>query len=74
MSKALREHKAFKINAVVLAHYLKIGKDKLEEKNFKSKNEEIYVTTDLELWFINDVRHSILTEMEEFQEKDSGFQ
>ena len=73
VGKALREHNAFKINAVLFAHYLKIGKDKPEEKNFKSKDEEIYVTTDLKVWFINNIRHPILTEMEEFQEKDSGW-
>ena len=73
VGKALREHNAFKINAVLLAHYLKIGKDKPEEKNFKSKNKEIYVTTDLKVWFINNIRHPFLTEMEEFQEKDSGW-
>ena len=73
VGKALREQKAFKINAVLLAHYLKIGKDKPEEKNFKSKNEEFYVITDLKVWFVNNIRHPTLTEMEEFQEKDSGW-
>ena len=28
--------------------------------------------TDLKSWFINNARHPILTEMEEFQKKDSG--
>ena len=36
VDKTLFGQKAFKIIAVLLAHYLKIGEDKPEEKNFQS--------------------------------------
>ena len=63
------------MNTVLLARYSKITGDGeiTETKNFATKNVEILQTTQLKPWFRTNVKEPILTRMEEFKERDSGW-
>ena len=74
---ALNEHNALKVNAVPAAEYAKVTVNDNEERveifYFNTKNAPIYCTTDLSEWFVANVEQPILRDMEEFQERDSGW-
>ncbi|XP_031789251.1 uncharacterized protein LOC107981634 [Nasonia vitripennis] len=76
--------KAFKINTVLSCKFTKTcveNNEKVEEKEgeymetkyFNTKNHEILSTTLLNKWFKSNVIEPLLTDIEEFQERDSGW-
>ena len=64
-----------KVNTVLAAEYMivKDGEETVEIKYFNTKTAPIYSTMDLNEWFVMNVQNPIDTDMEEFQERESGW-
>ena len=64
-----------KVNTVLAAEYVivKDGEETIEIKYFNTNTAPIYSTTDLNEWFVMNVQNPIDTDMEEFQERESGW-
>ena len=75
VTEALEEHPALKVNTVLAAEYtiVKDNEETVDIKYFNTKTAPIYSTTDLNEWFVMNVQQPIDTEMEEFQERESGW-
>ena len=73
MSETLKE--PLKVKTVLASEYVivKDGKEAIEIKYSNTKTAPIYSTTDLNEWFIMNVQNPIDTDMEEFQETESGW-
>ena len=73
VSEILKE--PLKVNTVLAAEYaiVKNGEETIEIKYFNTKTAAIYSTTDLNEWFVMNVQNPIDTDMEEFQERESGW-
>ena len=71
------EHNALKVNAVLATEYAKVtindNEETVEIFHFNTKNAPIYRKTDLSEWFAANVEQPILRDMEEFQERDTGW-
>ena len=72
---ALEEHNALKVNVVIAAEYTEVtgNEETVEIFYFNTKNAPIYHTTDVSEWFTTNVEQPIRRDMEEFQERDSGW-
>ena len=70
---------ALKINAVLLCKYKQElnsngeKEEKIEEKHFNTKNVEIFLSTDLDQWFNENIKTPLTSDIEEFQDRDSGW-
>jgi hypothetical protein len=75
IKNALKKENSLKVNSVFAAEYsiMKDDEKVIEVKYFNTKNAPILQTTDLKDWFVENVRDPILKDMEEFQDKDSGW-
>ena len=75
VTEALETHTALKVNTVLAAEYTIVKDDEeiVDIKYFNTKTAPIYSTTDLNEWFVMNVQQPIDTEMEEFQERESGW-
>ena len=75
VTEALEEHLALKVNTVLAAEYTLVKDDEetVDIKYFNTKTAPIYSTTDLNDWFVMNMKQPIDTEMEEFQEQESGW-
>ncbi|XP_046737560.1 uncharacterized protein LOC124406251 [Diprion similis] len=75
LKNALKKARSLKVNAI-LACKFEVKKDDHtveENKFFNTRNEIILQTTDINEWFIENVTNRLLTKVEDFQEKDSGW-
>lgn len=71
VQEILRNYPTLKVNCVLNAEY--INKDKKEVKAFNTKNSVVPLPFELEEWYENNFTTPILKQMEEFQERDSGW-
>ena len=73
VSKILKE--PLTVNTVLAAEYaiVKNGEETIEIKYFNTKTAPLYSNTDLNEWFVMNVQNPIDTDMEEFQERESGW-
>ena len=64
-----------KVNVELAAEYSiqKSEELKFEVKYFKTKNSSIFPSTDLSHWYKENVSEPIQTEIEGFEERDSGW-
>lgn len=71
----LKERGNLKANTVLLAKFKKDhgGEEVVDLKNFATKNVRILQTTDLDEWYVKNVKEVILKKIEEFQEQESGW-
>ena len=71
----LEEEHAVKIDTVLAAEYSIVRDDEQlkDIKYFSTKSLPIFSTTDLKDWFVMNVQQPLSTDMEEFQEQDSGW-
>ncbi|KAG7196406.1 hypothetical protein KM043_000043 [Ampulex compressa] len=71
----LNKYTAIKVNTELTAEFIiqKSGEESISVKYFHTKNGAIYRSTDLTQWFEDNIRQPTLKEMEEFQERDSGW-
>ncbi|KYQ46793.1 hypothetical protein ALC60_14196 [Trachymyrmex zeteki] len=60
-----------KLNTVFNGEF--VSSDKRANKNVSTRNYELFQTFDLEEWYASRVIEPILTSLEEFQERDSGW-
>nr|XP_012214843.1 PREDICTED: uncharacterized protein LOC105667574 [Linepithema humile] len=65
------EHGSVKINSMFNGEF--IAGDKTAVKTIATKNRELFPTSDLNEWYTKYVVDAILTSLEEFQERDSGW-
>lgn len=72
---ALKKEEALKVNAVFCGQFIvkKGDQEVFDMKFMNTKNAPIYRDTDLKEWFMVNVLQPIITQLEEFQEKDSGW-
>jgi len=73
MERLLQRHKAVKVNAVLVCEFSILHDDAPDTKSFNTKNAPIWPTTDLDSWFIEYIKETFLRDLEDFQEKDSGW-
>nr|XP_012219810.1 PREDICTED: uncharacterized protein LOC105670709 [Linepithema humile] len=71
IQSVMAERGNVKINAAFNGEF--IAGDKTAVKTIATKNQEIYPTSDLNEWYTKHVVDVILTSLEEFQERDSGW-
>jgi len=67
----MQEHDNIKINTVFNGEF--VAGDKRANKCITTRNYELYRTSDLQEWYQSRVIEPILTSLEEFQERDSGW-
>ncbi|XP_045477928.1 uncharacterized protein LOC123683076 [Harmonia axyridis] len=72
---ALKKDEAVKVNAVFCGEFRIMTANKIQEeyKYFTTSNSPIYRDTNITEWFNKNVLVPILKELEEFQERDSGW-
>ena len=68
---ALNEHKCIKVGVVYTGIFA--VKDREEKKVFNIKYEEMCLSTDLNNWFTSKLIETLLSDVEEFNERDSGW-
>lgn len=75
IKNALKRLEAVKVYAVLTAEYVRKNENEeiTEIVYFNTKAEPILPTTDLNKWFISGIQQPIIKDMEEFQERDSGW-
>lgn len=67
----LNEHKSLKVNTVLSGEFSTLKTE--EVKTIKTSNYELFMESDLNDWYKNCVCKPILTKLQEFQERDSGW-
>lgn len=72
---ALKQDDSIKVNTVFCGEFIINKAEEIiqERKYMNTKNMPIYKDTDLTKWFLENVQNPILTDLEEFQEKNSGW-
>jgi hypothetical protein len=64
-----------KVNVILSCKFENVKNDEvsIEVKHFNTRNAAILPSTDLKSWFENDVRNPLLTMVEDFEQRDSGW-
>lgn len=62
-----------KVNVIFSANFVQPKTLETDIKHFSTRNSVIDKTTDLKTWYKENVQDKILKELEEFQERDSGW-
>lgn len=75
IKNALKKVQMLKVNAVFCGEFktVKAMKEVIEHKYINTKNGIIDCVTDLDKWFNDNILEKILKDLEEFQERDSGW-
>lgn len=75
IQNALKKDEALKVNAVLCGEFQiqKADKTLCENKYLNTHNATIYKDTDLDGWFRTKIQDPLLTDLDEFQERDSGW-
>ncbi|CAH0562755.1 unnamed protein product [Brassicogethes aeneus] len=75
IQNALKKDAAVKVNATFCGEFEIVKGDSVlnEYKYFTTSNSAIYRDTNLDEWFDKHITAPIMTELEEFQERDSGW-
>jgi len=73
MERLLQRHKAVKVNAVLVCEFSILHGDAPDTKCLNTKNAPILPTTDLDSWVIDYIKEPLLRDLEDFQEKGSGW-
>ncbi|KYN23130.1 hypothetical protein ALC57_04454, partial [Trachymyrmex cornetzi] len=67
----MQRYDSIKINTIFNGEF--VAGDKRANKSIATRNYELYRYTDLREWYVTRVVEPILTSLEEFQERDSGW-
>ncbi|XP_077260546.1 uncharacterized protein LOC143896520 [Temnothorax americanus] len=67
----LNRHTCLKVNVMFNGEF--VANDKIEVKSIVTRNEQLLQASDLSEWYDRRVRDAILAELDEFQERDSGW-
>ncbi|XP_077262575.1 uncharacterized protein LOC143897644 [Temnothorax americanus] len=67
----LNKHTCLKVNVMFNGEF--VANDKIDEKSIVTRNEQLLQASDLSEWYDKRVRDAILAELDEFQERDSGW-
>nr|CAI5867577.1 unnamed protein product [Callosobruchus analis] len=71
----IKKNSAVKVNVALYGEFVISKADKVitEFKYFTTSNSPIYQDTNIQEWFNSKVTHPIIKQLQEFQEKDSGW-
>jgi|SRR5699024_5171800 len=75
LKNQLLKHSSLKVNLELFAMYVKFSDtegDRIEEKSFQTKMQTVFLANDIVKEY-NKMKNQILTLMNDFQERDSGF-
>ncbi|XP_024883502.1 uncharacterized protein LOC112462123, partial [Temnothorax curvispinosus] len=67
----MTEHRCLKVNVIFNGEF--VADVKTDVKSIATRNEQLVPESDLSEWYDRHVRDAILTRLEEFQERDSGW-
>ncbi|CAH1111573.1 unnamed protein product [Psylliodes chrysocephalus] len=75
IQNALRKDESVKVNTTFTGEFEMVKGDSVqtEHKYFTTSNSAVYRDTNLDVWFDEKVICPIMTELDEFQERDSGW-
>lgn len=62
-----------KVNVVFTCQFVKPQSGEIDFKHFSTKNAIIDVNTNLKIWYDKQIKDVLLTKLEDFQERDSGW-
>ena len=62
-----------RVYVLLKSDYVKAGDEDPDTKSFNTKSADIFTSTDLHEWFDEHVRVPLLRNVEEFQDRDSGW-
>jgi len=71
VQSVMQEHDNIKINTVFNGEF--VAGDKRANKSITTRNYELFRTSNLQKWYQSRVVEAILTSLEEFQERNSGW-
>jgi len=70
---ALQHEASLRVYVMLRSDYVKVTDVDPDTKAFNTKSADIFQSTDLREWFHKHVRQPLLCEVEEFQDRDSGW-
>jgi len=73
IQRALHSENTVRVYVMLKSDYVKAGDVDPDTKSFNTKSADIFATTDLREWFNEHVRVPLLRDVEEFQDRDSGW-
>jgi hypothetical protein len=71
--KKILQESMIKCNVILSANFIKPQTGEVDLKSFSTKNSPLDSTTDLKRWYQDNVTDKLMTKLEEFAEKDSGW-
>jgi len=71
--RVLQSENTVRVYVLLKSDYVKAGDEDPDTKTFNTKSADIFTSTDLREWFDEHVRVPLLRDVEEFQERDSGW-
>ncbi|XP_076384611.1 uncharacterized protein LOC143263784 [Megalopta genalis] len=71
ITELLNVHLSLKVNVVLEAEF--VLRDEVSVKSFSTRNVALFHSSNLRRWYAKDVVPTLLTSIEEFQERDSGW-
>lgn len=69
--ETLHTHSCLKVNTAFNGEFVAVRK--IAVKSITTKNRQLFATSDLREWYDTHVLETILTDLDEFQERDSGW-
>ena len=73
IQRALHSENTVRVYVLLKSDYVKASGEDPDTKSFNTKSADIFATTDLREWFNEHVRVPLLRDVEEFQDRDSGW-
>jgi len=73
IQRVLRSENTVRVYVLSKSDYVKVGDLDPDTKSFNTKSADIFTSTDLREWFDEHVRVPLLRDVEEFQDRDSGW-
>ncbi|XP_076383600.1 uncharacterized protein LOC143260904 [Megalopta genalis] len=71
ITQLLNVHLSLKVNVVLEAEF--VLRDEVSVKSFSTRNDVLFQSSNLRRWYAKDVIPTLLTSIEEIQERDSGW-
>jgi len=73
IQRVLRSENTVRVYVLLRSDYVKAGDEDPDTKTFNTKSADIFASTDLREWFDEHVRVPLLRDVDEFQDRDSGW-
>ena len=73
IQRVLQTENTVRVYVLLKSDYVKASDDDADTKSFNTKSADIFRSTDLREWFNEHVHVPLLHDVEEFQDRDSGW-